>query len=74
MVWEGITVTGRTELHIYQGNVTGLYDRDKVIEPIVAPYNRRYGNAFIFQDDYARAHRARVVRVHPQFRRIMTLP
>ena len=25
MVWGGITMTGRTELHICQGNVTGLY-------------------------------------------------
>ena len=48
MVWGGITMTGRTELHICRGNVTGLYYRDNVIEPIVAPYARLDGNALIF--------------------------
>ena len=37
MIWGGITVTGRTELHICQGNVTRLYYRDKVSEPIDVP-------------------------------------
>ena len=41
------------EPHICQGNATGLYSRDKVIEPIVVPYARRHGNTFIFQDDNA---------------------
>ena len=62
------------ELHICQGNVTELYNRDNVIEPIPVPYVRQRGNAFIFQDDKARAHRARVVQDHLQIRRITTLP
>ena len=67
-------MTRRTELHTCQGNVTGLYYRHKVIEPIVVPYACRHGNAFIFQDDNARAQRAPVVQDHLQFRRIMTFP
>ena len=67
-------MTKRTELHVCQGNVTGLYYRDNVIKPPVVPYASRQGNAIIFEDDNARAHRARVVQDHLQFRRIMTLP
>ena len=53
-------MTGRTELHNCQGNVTGFYYRDNIMEPIVVPYARRQGKVFIFQDDNSRAHRARV--------------
>ena len=74
MVWGGITLTERTELHNGQENVTGLYNRDNVIEPIGVPYARRHGNAFIFQDDEAGARRARVLQDHLQFRRIHDSP
>ena len=66
-------MTGRTELHICQENVTGHY-KDDVFQPIVVPHAARHGNAVIFQDDNARAHRARVVQDHLQFRRMTTLP
>ena len=62
-------MTGRTELYMYQGNVTGLYNRDSVIGPFVVPYAGRHGNASVFLDDNARANRARVVQSHLQFRR-----
>ena len=55
MVWGGTTMTRRTELHICQGNVTGLYCRDNATEPIVVPYDCRHGNAFIFHDDNAKS-------------------
>ena len=48
VVWGGITMSGKTEVHICQGNVTGLYYRDNVIEPIVVPYDPRHENTFIF--------------------------
>ena len=35
MVWGGTT---RTELHICQGNITGLYYKDHVLDLIVVPY------------------------------------
>ena len=74
MIGGGITMTGRTELHICQGDVIGLSYRDNVIEPIWMPYARRHGNAFVFQDHNVRAHRACVVQDHLQFRRNTTLP
>ena len=59
-------MTGTTELPNCWGNV---------IEPTVVPYYaRRHGSALIFQNDNARAHRARVVRGYLQFRWITTLP
>ena len=67
-------MTRRTELHIRQGTVTGLYYRNNVIELIVLPYARRHGNAFVFQDGNARDDRTCVVQDHLQFCRITTLP
>ena len=55
-------------------DIIGFYYRDNFIEPIVVPYARWHGNAFIFQDDNARTHRAGVVQDHLQFSRLMTLP
>ena len=75
MVWGGITMTGRTELHICQRNVTGLfYYTEHVVEPIVVPNTHRHGNALVFQNDDARSHRAHVVQNHLQFRKVATLP
>ena len=74
MILGGITMTGRTELHICQGNVTGLYYRDDVSEPIVVPHTHQHGNAFTFRDSNARAHCACLVQDHLQFCRITTLP
>ena len=31
VVWDGITVTGRTALHIVYGRLTGLYYRDNIL-------------------------------------------
>ena len=73
MIWGGIAATWRTKTHMCQGNATGLFYRDNAIEPIVVPYACRHGNAFIFQDNNAKPHRARVVQDHLQFRRITTL-
>ena len=46
--------------------------RDNGIELVVVPCTRRHRNAFIFLDYIARAHRARAVRDHMQFRKITT--
>lgn len=74
MVWAGICMNDRTDLHICQVNITGLYYRDNIIEPIVVPFAQRHGPDFIFQDDNARPHRARVVQDHLQMQHIRTLP
>ena len=74
MVWAGITMTGRTDLHVCQGRVNWVYYRDNVLAPYVIPFSRRHGRGFVFQDDNARAHRARVVTNYLQRRNIQTLP
>ena len=74
MVWCGITMTDKTQLHIVQWWVTGQYYRDNIIEPIVVPFARQYGRRFIFQDDNVRAHRSRLVTAHMQQRNITTMP
>ena len=74
MVWAGITMNDRTDLHVCQGNMTGVYYRDNIVEPIVVPFAQRHGPGFVFQDDNARPHRARVVLDHLQRRQINNLP
>jgi hypothetical protein len=41
--------------------MTGVRYRDEVLEPIVVPFAENAGGHFIFMDDNARPHRARVV-------------
>ena len=41
--------------------MTGVRYRDEVLEPIVVPFAENAGENFIFMDDNARPHRARVV-------------
>lgn len=74
MVWGGITAAGRTDLHVVAGRVTGQYYRDNILAPHVVPFARRYGRRFIFQDDNARCHRARIVTDYLQQQNITTLP
>ncbi|MEW8562533.1 MAG: transposase [Candidatus Thiodiazotropha sp.] len=73
MVWGGITIIGKTDLHVCHGRVTGLHYRDVLVRYVI-PFARRHGRGFIFQDDNARAHRARVVMEYLQRRNIRTLP
>ena len=71
----GISTAGRTKLSLQEdSNVTGLNNKDNVFEPVAALYVRRHGNAFIFQEDSARAHRANAVQDQLHFRRITTFP
>ena len=51
-----------------------MHYRDNVLAPYVIPFAQRHGPRFIFQDDNARAHRARVVSDYLQRRNIHTLP
>ena len=61
MVWAGISVTERTELHFVQGNMNSQYYRDSVLETLVLPIRNRVGAQFILMDDNARPHRARII-------------
>ncbi|GFW29798.1 transposon Tf2-6 polyprotein [Trichonephila clavipes] len=62
MVWGGISIGGRTDLHIIRnGTLTGRRYADEILRPYVIPYAVATGDSFVFQDDNARPHRARVV-------------
>lgn len=62
MVWGGISLRGKTDLHIIEnGTLTGLRYRDEILDVYVRPYAGAIGPDFILMDDNARAHRARIV-------------
>ncbi|GFW70672.1 transposable element Tcb2 transposase [Trichonephila clavipes] len=58
----GISIGGRTDLHIIRnGTLTGRRYADEILRPHVIPYTGAIGDSFVFQDDNARPHRARLV-------------
>ncbi|GFX83119.1 transposable element Tcb1 transposase [Trichonephila clavipes] len=62
MVWAGISLGYRTDLHIFKrGSVTGVRYRDEVVEPIVILYAAAVGSTFVLMDDDARPHRADII-------------
>ncbi|GFW51701.1 transposable element Tc1 transposase [Trichonephila clavipes] len=62
MIWGGISIGGRTDLHIIRnGTLTGRRYADEILRPHVIPYAGAIGDSFVFQDDNARPHRARLV-------------
>ncbi|GFX21513.1 transposable element Tcb2 transposase [Trichonephila clavipes] len=62
MVWGGISIGGRTDLHIIRnGTLIGRRYADKILRPHVIPYTGAIGDSFIFQNDNARPHRSRLV-------------
>lgn len=63
MVWGGITLDGRTALHVFEnGGVTARRYIDEILEPIVIPFANQIGPNFILQQDNARPHTARIVQ------------
>ncbi|GFV86882.1 transposable element Tcb2 transposase [Trichonephila clavipes] len=62
MVWGGISIGGRTDLYIIRnGTLTGRRYAGEILRPHVIPYTGAIGDSFVFQDDNARPHRARLV-------------
>ncbi|GFV83228.1 transposable element Tcb1 transposase [Trichonephila clavipes] len=62
MVWAGISLGYRTDLHIFKrGSVTAVRSRDEVVEPIVRLYAAAVGPTFVLMDNNARPHRADIV-------------
>ncbi|GFU48086.1 transposable element Tcb2 transposase [Trichonephila clavipes] len=58
MVWVGIMMDGRTDLHFfYTGSVTAQRYRDEVLETHVLLFRGAVGPDFIFMDDNAQCHR-----------------
>ena len=61
-VWAGIAKFNKTDLVILHGNVNARRYIDNVLRPVALPFlrqNNRRGN-FIYQDDYAQPHSARL--------------
>ena len=64
MVWAGISIGGHTDLYIiHNGTLMAQRCRDEILRPIVTPYAAAIGHGFLFMDDNARPHRARLVNV-----------
>ncbi|GFW86015.1 transposable element Tcb1 transposase [Trichonephila clavipes] len=62
MMWAGISLGYRTNLHIFKrGSVSAIRYRDEVLEPIVRLYAAAVGPTFVLMDDNARPHRADTV-------------
>jgi transposase len=61
MVWGGICLGGRTGLYVVNGGtLTAVRYRDKILAPIVRPFACATGKTFLFMQDNARVHTARV--------------
>ncbi|GFU03792.1 transposable element Tcb1 transposase [Trichonephila clavipes] len=62
MVWAGISLGYRTDLHIFKrGSVTIVRYQDEILEPIVRLYAAVVDTTFVLMDDNARPHRADIV-------------
>ncbi|GFW24078.1 transposable element Tcb2 transposase [Trichonephila clavipes] len=58
MVWAGITINGRTRLHVVaNGTMTGQRYIDEVLLPLVRLFRGAVGDKFVFMDDNATCHR-----------------
>ncbi|GFW31525.1 transposable element Tcb2 transposase [Trichonephila clavipes] len=59
MVWAGIMMDGRTDLHFFDtGSVTAQRYKDEVLESYVLLFRGAVGPDFIFMDDNAPCHQA----------------
>uniref|UniRef100_A0A3B4CC07 Uncharacterized protein n=1 Tax=Pygocentrus nattereri TaxID=42514 RepID=A0A3B4CC07_PYGNA len=61
MVWGGISLEGRTALHVVsRGSLTAIRYRDEILRPLVRPYAGVVGPGFLLMQDNARHHVAGV--------------
>lgn len=61
MVWGGISLGGRTALHMLaRGSLTAIRYRDEILRPLVRPYADAVGPGFLLMQDNARPHVAGV--------------
>jgi len=67
MVWSGISMQGKTDLHIVDnGSLTGQRYVDVILDVYVRPYAGAIGPEFILMDDNASPHRAMVTNRYLQ--------
>ncbi|GFT33826.1 transposable element Tcb1 transposase [Trichonephila clavipes] len=60
LVWAGIILGSRTDLHLQSVTMTGHINRDVILEQ-VRLFRGAMGAEFLFMDDNARPHRANIV-------------
>ncbi|GFX35904.1 transposable element Tcb1 transposase [Trichonephila clavipes] len=61
LVWRGIILSSRTDLHVHSVTMTGHIYRDVILEQHVRLFRGAIGAEFLFMDDNARPHRANIV-------------
>ncbi|KFM65811.1 Transposable element Tcb1 transposase, partial [Stegodyphus mimosarum] len=61
LIWGGIILGSRTDLHVQIGTMTSQIDRDVILEQYVRLFQGAMGAQFVFMDDNARPHRANIV-------------
>ncbi|GFX18344.1 transposable element Tcb1 transposase [Trichonephila clavipes] len=61
LVWGGIILSSRTDLHVQSVTMTGHIYRDVILEQHVRLFRGAMGAEFLFMDDNARPHRAKIV-------------
>ncbi|GFW32891.1 transposable element Tc3 transposase [Trichonephila clavipes] len=61
LVWGGIILGSRTDLHVQSVTMTGHIYRDVIVEQHVRLFRGAKGAEFLFMDDNARPHRANIV-------------
>ncbi|KFM57628.1 Transposable element Tcb1 transposase, partial [Stegodyphus mimosarum] len=61
LVWDGIILDFRTDLHVQIGTMTSQIYRDVILEQHVRLFRGAMGVQFVFMDDNARPHRENIV-------------
>ncbi|GFV33686.1 transposable element Tcb2 transposase [Trichonephila clavipes] len=61
LVWGGIILGSRTDLHVQSVTMTGHIYRDVILEQNVRLFRGAMGAEFLFMDDNTRPHRANIV-------------
>ncbi|KFM75006.1 Transposable element Tc3 transposase, partial [Stegodyphus mimosarum] len=61
LVWGGIILGSRTDLHVQIGTMTSQIYRDVILEQHVDLFRSAMSAQFVFMDDNARSHRANIV-------------
>ncbi|GBO35591.1 Transposable element Tcb2 transposase, partial [Araneus ventricosus] len=61
LVWGGIILGSRTDMHVQSVTMTGHIYRDVILEQHVRLFRGTMGAEFLFMDDNARPHRANIV-------------
>ncbi|GFU14882.1 DDE_3 domain-containing protein [Trichonephila clavipes] len=61
LVWGGIILGSRTDLHVQSVTMTGHIYRDVILEQHVRLFRSAMGAEFLFMDDNARSHHANIV-------------